>query len=145
MIYHYRYWNRYRIDTMADTGMQLKSILSLSLSLVGRACNLGDYPFYLCEKVGPHGGAAAALWASVWAVLRKSCHCRAGIPELFRVFLFLFFLRDGTVPLSWVNGFEYRGQFSVRNTKSPEHVSNPKHSFNLLEISSGDLKWPNEY
>ena len=29
MIYHYRYWNRYRIDTMAD--MQLKSILSLSI------------------------------------------------------------------------------------------------------------------
>lgn len=54
---------------------------------------------------------------------------------LFRVFFIFVFLRDGTVPLSWVNGFEYRGQFSVRNTKSPEHVSNPKHSFNLLEIA----------
>ena len=82
-------------------------------SLVCRACNKGDLGNLLWQKAGPSGGAAAALWASIWAVLRKLWHCEVNNPQAL------------TVPRSWGKKLRIPGQFSVMNTKS-EHVLNPK-------------------
>ena len=99
--------------------------------------NLGDCSNLLWQKAGPPGGAAAALPGFSMGCFAEIVSLQYEDPQIVSgILFFAVFCTMGQFHHLGENSCEYPGQFSVRHTKSPEHVSNPNHSYNRLKIAA---------